>query len=72
MQQDLANALNYQAEMLRYNGDFRAADQLLEEARPFYERHGNADVRLGEYYSNRAAVLAGLGQYATAISTITI
>ena len=67
MDEDLANALNYYAEVLRYNGDFRSADRLLNEAQPSFERYGKSDVRLGEYYSNRAAVLAALGQYATAM-----
>ena len=64
---DLSIALNYYAEVLRYDGEYQQANALLEEALPYFETmYDKTDERLGEFYSNRAAVLAALGQFVTA------
>ena len=64
---DLSIALNYYAEVLRYDGEYQQANALLEEALPYFCKvYDETDERLGEFYSNRAAVLASLGQFVTA------
>ena len=65
---ELATALNHRAEALRYDGEFRQADELLREAEPYCRTaYEPQDVRLGEYYSNRGAVQAALGLFALAL-----
>ena len=67
---DLAATLNYYAEALRYNGEFRRAEELLEEARPHFEAAYDANaLTLGEFHSNRGAVLAALGLFQPALTS---
>jgi CHAT domain-containing protein len=65
---ELAISLNYFAEVLRYDGYFQQANSLLDEALPDFESSmpDPADLRMAEFHSNRAAVLAALGQFSTA------
>ncbi len=66
--QDLAATLNYYAEALRYNGEFRRAGELLEEAEPYVAAAYDADaLPLGEFHSNRGAVLAAVGLFQPAL-----
>jgi CHAT domain-containing protein/tetratricopeptide (TPR) repeat protein len=63
---DLASALNYYAEVLRYDGQFRDAEATLNEVAAILDStslEGFDDLRLAEFYTNRAAVQAALGQY---------
>lgn len=66
-QKDLAVTMNYYAEALRYNGEFRQAEEMLEEARPHFEAaYEPTALPLGEFHSNRGAALAALGMFTPA------
>lgn len=61
---DLATALNYYGEALRYDGQFRAAERYLAEARKYCDEAFDQNaITLGEYHSNRGALLAALGMF---------
>lgn len=67
---DLAATLNYYAEALRYAGDFRRANQLLDEAAPHFVAAYDANaLERGEFRSNRGAVLAAIGMFQPALES---
>jgi hypothetical protein len=68
---DQVATLNYYAEVLRYDGDFRSADTLLNQIGEIAKLHrvyGENDLRLAEFYTNRAAVQAALGNFFRALA----
>src|SRR5205823_3090603 len=64
---DLSSTLSYYAEVCRYAGDFKRADELLNEAATYYQTLDNQDVaserQLAEFYLNRGAVQAAIGHF---------
>lgn len=64
---DLSSTLSYFAEVCRYAGDFKRADELLNQAAPHFQSLDKQDAaserQLAEFYLNRGAVQAAIGHF---------